>query len=85
MKTFKNGDLVKFTIANIEERGIIESIDYRDDKSIVATIRYITKIEGKETTINRKLTNLSHAVITATCAGKRALGELERHLRNRFL
>ncbi|KAJ9479244.1 Vacuolar ATP synthase subunit [Pseudozyma hubeiensis] len=61
MKNYKNGDQVKFNIGNSEEEGVIESLDHRADNTVMATIRYITKVKGEERTIHRNVDNIQHA------------------------
>ncbi|GAC94083.1 vacuolar ATP synthase subunit [Pseudozyma hubeiensis SY62] len=41
MKNYK----IKFNIGNSEEEGVIESLDHRADNTVMATIRYITKVK----------------------------------------
>ncbi|SNX84263.1 uncharacterized protein MEPE_02971 [Melanopsichium pennsylvanicum] len=51
----KEGDRVYFNIGNNQEEGVVETVDYRDDGTAMATIRYELKSSGDVSHIHRNV------------------------------
>ncbi|SPO44950.1 uncharacterized protein PSANT_02636 [Moesziomyces antarcticus] len=64
MQHCKRGDRVYFTIGQNQEEGVVETVEYRDDGTVMATIRFDKK-DGAVSHINRNVDKLEPAVSDA--------------------